>query len=181
MFAHVTQYAYQRYVPYISERDAVTREGFEKSKLAEWYMLDTSLVYQNGQPNPNHIFDLFGSLSSHSATDVRFYSKWYCSRCRFLSMHQLCLSGNEKHGLHTVGDESVIGINVCGWTGSIFVKLVVQTTYSCDNSEQVMVNPALKHPDNWRNSSEHDKTLYSSLKRVFGIVSSLGWNQFPVS
>ena len=35
-------------------------------------MLDTSLVYQNGRPNPNHIFELFGQLSGHSAPNVRF-------------------------------------------------------------------------------------------------------------
>ena len=35
-------------------------------------MLDTSLVYQNGRPNPNHVFNLLGSLSSHRAIDVRY-------------------------------------------------------------------------------------------------------------
>ena len=72
VFAHVTQFTYKRYVPYISECDAVTRESFEWSKLSKQYVLDTSLVYQNGQPNTNHIFDLFGSLSSHNAANVRF-------------------------------------------------------------------------------------------------------------
>ena len=48
VFAHVTQFAYRRYVPYISEHDAVTREPFEQSNLSGHYVLDTSLVYQNG-------------------------------------------------------------------------------------------------------------------------------------
>ena len=72
VFTHVTQFVYRRYVPYISEHDAVTRESFEWSKLSEHYVLDTSLVYQNCWPNPNHIVDLFGSLSSHNVTNVRF-------------------------------------------------------------------------------------------------------------
>ena len=72
MFAHVTQFAYGRYVSHLSERDAVTREFFDKSHLSKNYVLDTSLVYQNGWPNPNHIFELFGQLSGHSASNVRF-------------------------------------------------------------------------------------------------------------
>ena len=65
-------------------------------------MLNTSLVYQNGQPNPNHIFDLFGSLSSHNAanvrflllndiaTDVEFYQKTscVCLEMRNINFHQ---------------------------------------------------------------------------------------------
>ena len=72
VFAHVTQFAYGRYVSHLSERDAVTREYFDKSHLSKNYVLDTSLVYQNGWPNPNHIFELFGQLSGHSAPNVRF-------------------------------------------------------------------------------------------------------------
>ena len=72
VFAHLMQFAFKRYVPYISECDAVTRESFERSKLSERYVLDTSSVYQNGRPNPNHIFNLFGSLSGQNATNVRF-------------------------------------------------------------------------------------------------------------
>ena len=72
VFAHVTQFAYGRYVSHLSERDAVTCESFDKSHLSRNYVLDTSLVYQNGQLNPNHIFELFGQLSGHSASNVRF-------------------------------------------------------------------------------------------------------------
>ena len=72
VFAHVTQFAYGRYVSHISEQDAVTRESFDKSNLSGKYVLDTSLVYQNGRPNPNHIFEMFGQLSGHSASYVRF-------------------------------------------------------------------------------------------------------------
>ena len=64
--------AYGRYVSHLSERDAVTCEFFDKSHLSKNYVLDTSLVYQNGWPNPNHIFELFGQLSGHSASNVRF-------------------------------------------------------------------------------------------------------------
>ena len=35
-------------------------------------MLDTSLVYQNGRPNPNDLFDMFRFLSRHNASNVRF-------------------------------------------------------------------------------------------------------------
>ena len=72
VFAHITQFAYERYVSHLSERDAITREYFDRSHLASKYVLDTSLVYQNGRPNPNHIFELFGQLSGHSALNVRF-------------------------------------------------------------------------------------------------------------
>ena len=72
VFACVTQFAHGRYVSHLSERDAVTREFFDKSHLSKNYVLDTSLTYQNGQPNPNHIFELFGQLSGHSASNVRF-------------------------------------------------------------------------------------------------------------
>ena len=72
VFAHVMQYAYRRYVPYISEHDAVTREYFERSNLAKRFVLDTSLVYQNGCPNADHIYELFGALSGHNALNVRF-------------------------------------------------------------------------------------------------------------
>ena len=72
VFAHVTQFVYGRYVSHLSERDAVTREYFDRSHLSSKYVLDTSLVYQNGRPNPNHIFELFGQLSGHSASNIRF-------------------------------------------------------------------------------------------------------------
>ena len=39
VFAHVTQFTYRRYVPYISECDAVTRESFEQNKLSKHYVV----------------------------------------------------------------------------------------------------------------------------------------------
>ena len=34
-------------------------------------MVDASNTVRNGRVNPNHVFDLFGSFSGHTSTEVR--------------------------------------------------------------------------------------------------------------
>ena len=55
---------YKTYVAKLSELDAVTGENYKNSKWANYFTVDASNTVRNGRANPNHIFDLFGSLSS---------------------------------------------------------------------------------------------------------------------
>ena len=62
---------YKTYVAKINEGDAVTPENFKNSRSANYFTVDSSNIVKNGQANPNHIFDLFGTFSGHSGTEVR--------------------------------------------------------------------------------------------------------------
>ena len=55
----------------IKENEALSIEEFKKSDWAKYFMIDTTYTYRNGKANPNHMFELFASLSNNRATDVR--------------------------------------------------------------------------------------------------------------
>ena len=62
---------YKRYVAKLREQDAVTGENYKNSKWANYLMEDALNTVRNGRANPNHLFELFGSFSGHSSTEVR--------------------------------------------------------------------------------------------------------------
>ena len=62
---------YQTYVVKINECDAVTPDNFKNSRWANYFTLDSSNIVKNGHANPNHVFDIFGSFSGHTGTEVR--------------------------------------------------------------------------------------------------------------
>ena len=64
---------YETYVAKLREDDAVTGENYKNSKWANYFMVDASNTVRNGKVNPNHLFELFGSFSSHTSTGVRIH------------------------------------------------------------------------------------------------------------
>ena len=61
---------YKTYVAKINECDAVTPDNFKNSRWANYFTVDFSNIVKNGCANPNHVFDLFGSFSGHTGTEV---------------------------------------------------------------------------------------------------------------
>ena len=62
---------YKTYVAKINECDAVTPDNFKNSRWANYFTVDSSNIVKNGRGNPNHVFDLFGTFSGHTGTEVR--------------------------------------------------------------------------------------------------------------
>ena len=58
---------YKMYVAKLMEQDAVTGENYNNSKWANYFTVDASNTVKNGRANPNHLFKLFGSFSSHTS------------------------------------------------------------------------------------------------------------------
>ena len=71
ILASVSKYGYKEIVPFINERDAISLDNFKTTKLAEYFVIDSSRAYVNGRANPNHIYKLFGNYGGHDATQVR--------------------------------------------------------------------------------------------------------------
>ena len=61
---------YKTYVAKINECDAVTPDNFKNSRWANYFTVDSSNIVKNGCANPNLVFDLFGSFSGHTGTEV---------------------------------------------------------------------------------------------------------------
>ena len=64
---------YKKYVAKLREQDAVTGENYKNSKWANYFTVDALNTVRNGRANPNHLFELFGSFSGHSGTEVRIH------------------------------------------------------------------------------------------------------------
>ena len=62
---------YKTYVAKLREDDAVTGENYKNSKWANYFMVDASNTVRNGRVNPSHLFELFGTFSGHTSTEVR--------------------------------------------------------------------------------------------------------------
>ena len=62
---------YKTYIAKLKEDDAVTGENYKNSKWANYFTVDASNTVRNGRANPNHLFELFGSFSGHTSTEVR--------------------------------------------------------------------------------------------------------------
>ena len=71
LLASVSRFGYKQMVPFINERDAISLNTFKTTKLAEFFVIDTSRAFVNGRANPNHIYELFGDFAGHTATQVR--------------------------------------------------------------------------------------------------------------
>ena len=61
---------YKMYVAKINECDAVMPDNFKNSKWANYFTVDSSNIVKNRHANPNHVFDIFGSFSGHTGTEV---------------------------------------------------------------------------------------------------------------
>ena len=61
---------YKKYVAKINECDAVTPDNLKNSRWANYFTVDSSNIVKNGHANPNHVFDIFGSFSGHTGTEV---------------------------------------------------------------------------------------------------------------
>ena len=80
---------YKKYVAKLREQDAVTGENYKNSRWANFFTVDASNTVRNGRANPNHLFELFGSFSGHSGTEVRIHllknitsdTSFYKERC----------------------------------------------------------------------------------------------------
>ena len=64
---------YKTYIAKLIEEDAITGENYKNSKWANYFRVDASNIVRNGQANANHVFDLFGSYSGHTGTEVRIH------------------------------------------------------------------------------------------------------------
>ena len=64
---------YKMYVAKLREDDAVTGENYKNSKWANYFTVDALNTVRNGRANPNHLFELFGSFSGHTSTEVRIH------------------------------------------------------------------------------------------------------------
>ena len=62
---------YKTYVAKINECDAVTPENFKNSRWVNYFTVDSSNFAKNRHANPNHVFDIFGSFSGHTGTEMR--------------------------------------------------------------------------------------------------------------
>ena len=80
---------YKTYVAKLREDDAVTGENYKNSKWANYFTVDASNTVRNGRANPNHLFELFGSFSGHTSTEIRIHllkniasnTSFYKERC----------------------------------------------------------------------------------------------------
>ena len=61
---------YKMYIAKINDCDAVMPENFKNSRWANYFTVDSSNIVKNGCANPNHVFDIFGSFSGHTGTEV---------------------------------------------------------------------------------------------------------------
>ena len=50
---------------YLSEADAMTVREYLQTEYAREYSIDTSNVYWGGEPNSNHVYDMFSVFRSH--------------------------------------------------------------------------------------------------------------------
>ena len=50
---------------YLSEADAMTVHEYLQTEYAREYNIDTSNVYWGGEPNSNHVYDMFSEFRSH--------------------------------------------------------------------------------------------------------------------
>ena len=50
---------------YLSEADAMTVRKYLQTEYALEYSIDTSNVYWGGEPNANHVYDIFSEFRSH--------------------------------------------------------------------------------------------------------------------
>ena len=71
ILASVSNYGYKEMVPFINKRDAISLDAFRSTKLAEYFTINSSRAFVNGHANPNHIYELFGDIGGHEATQVR--------------------------------------------------------------------------------------------------------------
>ena len=62
---------YKTFVSHIKEEDALSPETFKNSRWANYFAVDTSRLVTNGRANPNHVYDLFGTFSGNSGSEVR--------------------------------------------------------------------------------------------------------------
>ena len=62
---------YKTFVVNIKEEDALSPDTFKNSRWANYFAVDTSRLVTNGRANPNHVYDLFGSFSGNSGSEVR--------------------------------------------------------------------------------------------------------------
>ena len=62
---------YKTYIAKINECDAVTPENFKNSRWANYSTVDSSNIVKNRRANPKLVFDIFGSFSGHTGTEVR--------------------------------------------------------------------------------------------------------------
>ena len=51
---------------YLSESDAMTVSEYLQTALAREYSVDTSNLYWGGNPNNNHVFDMFNAFKTTS-------------------------------------------------------------------------------------------------------------------
>ena len=61
---------YKMCVAKINECDAVTPDDFKNSRWANYFTVESSNIVKNGRANPNHVFNIFGSFSGHTGTEV---------------------------------------------------------------------------------------------------------------
>ena len=62
---------YKTYVAKLNKSDAVTPDNFKNSRWVNYFTVDSSNIVKNGHANPNHVFNIFGSFSGHTGTEVR--------------------------------------------------------------------------------------------------------------
>ena len=66
-------YGYKKFCAVISECDSISLDFYKASKWVNNFTLDTSLMFKNGKVNPDHVYELFGSLDGLSAQEVRMH------------------------------------------------------------------------------------------------------------
>ena len=67
----VSPMPYKILVSNINEEDALSLDTFKTSRWANYFTVDTSRLVTNGRANPNHLYDLFGSFSGNTGSEVR--------------------------------------------------------------------------------------------------------------
>ena len=68
---HLSGYPYRNMVSSLNKSDIITGEQFKHSELHGYFNIDRTNLYKNGKFNPNHVFELFGSYSGHTYSQVR--------------------------------------------------------------------------------------------------------------
>ena len=67
----ISEYPYRKHVSYIASRDAMTDELFMSREISRTYWIDRRNSYKAHCRHSNFIFDLFGSFSSETGSEVR--------------------------------------------------------------------------------------------------------------
>ena len=127
---------------YLSESDAMTVSEYLQTAIAREYSVDTSNLYWGGNPNNNHVFDMFNTFKPHHDSVKTRYEmlqfvidnerRYDWNGHLFLRMNNLTLADWLQQQTHFENNADVLSIyalsDMCGVHSTIVTKTKPWTT-----------------------------------------------------